>query len=101
MTIEITILISAVATAFAIFFGLKSNRREDVKTIEERAAKNAEIIYKLDAISGTVIDIKDDVSTTRKKVEEMDRRLVIVEQSSKSAHHRIDRIEGKEEERNA
>lgn len=101
MTIEITILISAVATAFAIFFGLKSNRREDVKTIEERAAKNAEIIYKLDTISGTVTDIKDDVSTTRKKIEEMDRRLVIVEQSSKSAHHRIDRIEGKEEDKNA
>ena len=97
MTIEITILISAVATAFAIFFGLKSNRREDVKTIEERAAKNAEIIYKLDTISGTVTDIKDDVSTTRKKIEEIDRRLVIVEQSSKSAHHRLDRIEGKEE----
>ncbi len=97
MSIEITLLISAIATAFAIFFGLKSNRREDVKTIEERAAKNAEIIYKLDTISGTVIDIKDDVSTTRKKVEEMDRRLVIVEQSSKSAHHRLDRIEGKEE----
>ena len=92
MTIEVTILISAVATAFAIYFGLRSNRREDVKTIEERAAKNAEIIYKLDAISGTMNDIK---------VEEMDRRLVIVEQSSKSAHHRIDRIEGKEEERNA
>lgn len=101
MTIEITILISAIATAFAIFFGLKSNRREDVKTIEERAAKNAEIIYKLDTISGTVTDIKDDVSTTRKKIEEIDRRLVIVEQSSKSAHHRIDRMEGKEEERNA
>lgn len=101
MTIEVTILISAVATAFAIYFGLRSNRREDVKTIEERATKNAEIIYKLDAISGTMNGIKDDVSTTRKKVEEMDRRLVIVEQSSKSAHHRIDRIEGKEEERNA
>lgn len=97
MSIEITLLISAIATAFAIFFGLKSNRREDVKTIEERAAKNAEIIYKLDTISGTVTDIKDDVSTTRKKIEEIDRRLVIVEQSSKSAHHRLDRIEGKEE----
>ena len=97
MSIEITLLISAIATAFAIFFGLKSNRREDVKTIVERAATNAEIIYKLDTISGTVTDIKDDVSTTRKKIEEIDRRLVIVEQSSKSAHHRLDRIEGKEE----
>lgn len=97
MTIEVTILISVVSVAFAIFFGLKSNRREDVKAIEERATKNAEINYKLDAISGTVNDIKYDVSATRKKVDDLDKRLIIVEQSSKSAHHRIDRMEGKEE----
>ena len=97
MTIEITILVSVVSVAFAIYFGLKSNRREDVKVIEERATKNAEINYKLDAISGTVNDIKYDISATRKKVEDIDKRLVIVEQSSKSAHHRIDRLEEKEE----
>ena len=97
MTIEITILVSVVSVAFAIYFGLKSNRREDVKVIEERATKNAEINYKLDAISGTVNDIKYDISATRKKVEDVDKRLLIVEQSSKSAHHRIDRLEGKED----
>ena len=36
MTIEITVMISAVSVAFAIYFGLKSNRRSDVKEIEER-----------------------------------------------------------------
>lgn len=97
MTIEVTILISVISVAFAIFFGIKSNRREDVKIIEERATKNAEINYKLDTISGNVNDIKYDVSATRQKVEDMDKRLVIVEQSAKSAHHRIDRLEGKEE----
>lgn len=97
MTIEITILVSLVSVAFAIFFGLKSNRREDVKVIEERATRNAEINYKLDSISNNVNDIKYDISATRKKVEDIDKRLVIVEQSSKSAHHRIDRLEGKEE----
>ena len=45
--------------------------------------------------------MRKELQRIMKKVEEMDRRLVIVEQSSKSAHHRIDRMEGKEEERNA
>lgn len=97
MTIEITILVSIVSVAFAIYFGLKSNRRSDVKDIEDRATRNAEINFKLDTISSNVNDIKYDISVTRKKVDEIDKRLVIVEQSTKSAHHRIDRIEGKED----
>jgi len=101
MTIEVTILISVVSVAFAIFFGLKSNHRNDVKDIEERATKNAEINYKLDSISNNVNDIKYDISATRKKVDDIDRRLIIVEQSSKSAHHRLDEITGREERHDA
>lgn len=93
MTIEITILISTVSVAFAIYFGLKSARRSDVKDIEERATQNATINVKLDNISNTVNDIKYDISETKKKVDEIDKRLVIVEQSTKSAHRRIDNME--------
>lgn len=97
MTIEITILISVVSVAFAIYFGLKSNRRSDVQDIKNEATKNAEINFKLDSISSVVNDIKYDISAMRKKVDDIDKRLVVVEQSAKSAHHRIDRIEGKDE----
>lgn len=97
MTIEITILISVVSVAFAIYFGLKSNRRSDVQDIKNEATKNAEINFKLDNISSVVNDIKYDISAMRKKVDDIDKRLVVVEQSAKSAHHRIDRIEGKDE----
>lgn len=97
MTIEITILISVVSVAFAIYFGLKSNRRSDVQDIKNEATKNAEINFKLDSISSVVNDIKYDISAMRKKVDDIDKRLVVVEQSAKSAHHRIDRMEGKDE----
>lgn len=96
MTIELTVMISVVSVAFAIYFGLKSSRRTDVKDIEEKAARDAKINIKLDDISSDVKDIKYDISATNKKVEELDKRVVVVEQSTKSAHHRIDRIEGKE-----
>lgn len=97
MTIEVTILISVVSVAFAIYFGLKSNRRNDIKDIQEKAERDTRINIKLDDISGDVKDVKYDISSVKKQVGDIDRRLIIVEQSAKSAHHRIDRIEGKEE----
>lgn len=99
MTIEVTVLISAVSVAFAIFFGLKSNRRNDVKEIEEKAMRDATIITKLDSISVDVKGIKDDMSNINKKVDEIDKRVVIVEQSTKSAHKRLDGIVGNREDR--
>lgn len=97
MTIEVTILISVVSVAFAIYFGLKSNRRNDIKDIQEKAERDTRINIKLDDISGDVKDVKYDISSVKKKIEDVDKRLIVVEQSTKSAHHRIDRIEGKEE----
>ena len=99
MTIEISVLVGIVSVAFAIYFGLKSNRRNDVKDIQEKATRDATIIVKLDSISGDVKDIKDDMSNINKKVEEIDKRVVIVEQSTKSAHKRLDGLIGVREER--
>lgn len=93
MSIEIATLVSIISVAFAIFFGIKSANRTDKKDVEERAATNATINVKLDNISTTVNDIKYDISDTKSKVIELDKKLVVVEQSVKSAHHRIDNIE--------
>nr|DAI88282.1 MAG TPA: hypothetical protein [Caudoviricetes sp.] len=100
MTIEISILVSVVAAAFAIYFGLKNSRKSDTKDIEERVARDTKINIKLDDIAGDVKDVKYDISSVKKKVDDIDRRLVIVEQSTKSAHHRLDRFEGREDNRN-
>lgn len=99
MTIEITILVSVVSVAFAIYFGLKSNRRSDVKEIEERAANNAKVNMKLDTISVAVNDIKYDITATRNEVKDLRERVVSVEQSAKSAHHRLDDFFGKADRR--
>lgn len=95
MTIEVSLLVGIVSVAFAVYFGLKSNRRSDVKDIEEKAARDAKINIKLDDISSDVKDIKYDISATNKRVDEIDKRVVIVEQSAKSAHHRLDDFLGK------
>lgn len=100
MATWIAILISGITGSFAIFFGLKGYRRNDIKDIEERAARDAKINYKLDDISGDVKDIKYDMSTMNKRLDEIDRRVVKVEESTKSAHKRLDSIVGNREDRN-
>ena len=95
MSIEISLLLTGISVAFAIFFGLKSNRRNDVKDIEERAANNAKVNMKLDTISVAVNDIKYDITATRNEVKDLRERVVSVEQSTKSAHHRLDDFFGK------
>lgn len=101
MTIEVSLLISGIGCAFAIYFGLKNNRRADVKEIKEQAAMDAIINSKLDNIGNNVKDIKNDMSETKEKLESLDRRVVIVEQSTKSAHKRLDDFRKKEERLNA
>ena len=92
MTIEITILISVVSVSFAIFFGLKNNRRNDTKDLEERVKRETKIDVKLEAIAGDVKDIKDEMSLSKKQYDALDRRVVKVEESTKSMHHRLDGI---------
>ena len=48
---------------------------------------------KIDYIGGDIKDIRDDVKTVSVRQEDMAERLVKVEESTKSAHHRIDGIE--------
>ncbi len=99
MSIEITVLISAVSVAFAIFFGLKNSKRADVKDIERKATERAETNYKLDEISRNVTDIKYDISSTKKSVTELTERMTKVEACADKAHLRIDALEKKEAEK--
>ena len=95
MTIEVStaIIISVLSLGFSVFMGLKSNKRTDTKDIEERVKENTRINMKLDAISNNTTDIKNEVSEMRKEINSHDSRIVKVEESVKSYHHRLDGIE--------
>lgn len=96
MTTYITIIISAISVSFAIFFGLKSNKRADNEDIANTASNNAIINMKLDTIGDNVKEIKTDVAETKKQYIDMDKRLVKVEEATKSAHKRLDNVIGNE-----
>ncbi len=96
MTTYLTIVIAALSLSLSTYVAIRNNRKSNDKDIADKVARDTKINCKLDEISSDVKDVKYDMSATRSKVEGMDKRLVVVEQSVKSAHHRIDRIEGKE-----
>lgn len=96
--IQLAVLLSVVSVAFSIYFGMKNSKRTDTKDIEERVKRDTIVNTKLDEIGNNVKNIKDDVSTVRQDTQSIDKRLIVVEQSVKSAHHRIDSLEGREKE---
>lgn len=95
MTIEIStaIIISVLSLGFSVFIGLKNSKRTDTKDIEERVKENTRINMKLDGITSNTAEIKAELSEMRKEINSHDSRLVKIEESVKSAHHRIDGIE--------
>jgi predicted nuclease with TOPRIM domain len=97
VTIELStaIIISVLSLGFSVYMGLKNNKRTDTKDVEERVKENTRINMKLDAISNNTTDIKNEVSEMRKEINSHDNRIIKVEESVKSAHHRIDGIENR------
>lgn len=98
----IAILISIVSVVFSIFFGMKNSKRTDTKDIEERVKQNTKINMKLDNINSTTQDIKSQLSSVRSDIQKHNDKLIVLDQSCKQAHKRIDEIasrlnlEGKE-----
>lgn len=98
MSIEIGIAISVLSLCFSIFFGLKNNKRNDTKEIEQRTKEHTEVTMRLDEICRNVTDIKADIISSKKDIQLLEIRLTATEASVKSAHHRIDEITKKERE---
>ena len=99
MAIEVTVLISIFSLAISVYASLKNTKRGDRTDIEAKAMETATINVKLDTIGNDVKDIKYDISAVKNDVKNLTERMVVVEQSTKSAHKRIDESlnEGKEE----
>lgn len=67
--IELSLLLSGISVAFAIFFGISNKKRNDKKDAEqeteERATANTLMMTKLENIANDVKDIKRDYNGSR------------------------------------
>lgn len=100
----IGVIISAISVCAVIYFNSKNSKhtdtkdtqeqmRERIEEIKERTKENAVINAKLDNINSSNMQINERVSSLMEKVDVHGNRITIVEESCKSAHHRIDGLE--------
>ena len=99
--------ISLAAVAISLVFGVLNaghNGRSDIKdqleTAKQQASQQARIETSLSAIQQDTSDIKAEMKGLKSDLQDVTRRLVVVEQSTKSAHHRIDELERRNESEN-
>ena len=94
MTIEVSLLLSGISVAFAIFFGISSKQRNEKndtrEETEQRTANDTMVMVKLENIADDLKDIKRESKENREEIKSLRERVVIVEQSLKSYHKRLD-----------
>lgn len=96
-TSEYIALFSALVALISVLFTIKGSKRTDIKEVEARIAENTRVNVKLDGIAQDVAEIKEEIKLQRQEVQNLAERVARVEASAKQAHHRIDRMEGKED----
>lgn len=95
MNIDITVLIGISCTVVGTALGIYKAKKDGEKTTIEDTTKDTIVATKLDYISKGVDDIRLDIKAQEKRVSDVVERLIKVEESTKSAHHRLDGLEDK------
>ena len=95
MTIELTILISVISVSAAIFFGIKGAKRADVNDIEERAKKNAEIIFKLDEALTLMRKMQEELKEQGSRISKDEKDTEMLTLRYAELERRVEKLEGK------
>lgn len=88
-----TMRIALLCTILGVSISYLTFQRNKDNAIRAETREDAETRAKLDYISKGVDDIRLDIKTQDRKINEVIERVIKVEESAKSAHHRIDNIE--------
>lgn len=93
MTIEIALVISGISLAFGVYSGIANMKRNQRTDNQKDASEMTTVIVKLENISAGIAEIKSDFNGMKVEVKELRDRLIITEQSLKSAWKRIEALE--------
>lgn len=96
MNIEFNQILTFVSVVAAVYFAFKSNSRANNDEVSKKAQVDAILSQKLDSISNDTKEIRKEITDVKVKVNDLSERVVMVEQSTKSAHNRLDRYEEEE-----
>nr|DAX15472.1 MAG TPA: hypothetical protein [Herelleviridae sp.] len=94
MQVDVTIIISFMSLLVAVAVGITNIRRNNATDDRQEASETTTLIVKLENINDGVNEIKSDMRNLRNDVQDLRDRLIMVEQSTKSAHRRLNTLEG-------
>lgn len=94
MTIEIGLVIALIGLIVSVYFNITSAGRAARTENKQDAACLTTVIVKLENIGSDIKEIKTDMSGMQAEVKNIIERLAVVEESTKSAHKRIDGMGG-------
>ena len=94
MQVEVTVIISFMSLFVAGIVGITNIRRNNATDDRKEASETTTLIVKLENINEGVNEIKSDMRNLRNDVQDLRDRLIMVEQSTKSAHRRLNTLEG-------
>lgn len=80
----------------ACIFDLQRNPRErktDRKDAEEAGKQESAVMMKLEVVQNTLLEVKQDIKSQKLEMEKMNERTIRNEESLKSLHKRVDRME--------
>ena len=95
MNIDITVLIGISGTIVGVVLGILGYKKKSETDIREDTQKETILSTKLDYISRNVDDIRVDLKAKAERDVKFSERLIKVEESVKSAHHRLDDLENR------
>ncbi len=91
-------LIGVGGTLAGFVFSYLAFQRSREKDIKSDAEEDGVIKTKLDSIGKGVDDIRIDLKANEKQMSQMNEQIIRVDESTKSAHKRIDNLEVKKHE---
>ena len=95
--VEFGYVISILSLIVASIVGFTNLRRNNSADDKKQSAEMTTVIVKLENINTGINEIKADVRNVKSEVQELRERIVVVEQSTKSLHKRVDEIKEEKE----
>lgn len=90
MDIDTGVLIALIGCIVGLAGWLRNHDSDN----EKETSNMTTVIVKLENIRGSISDLKLDLKRTAEDLQSIDRRLTVVEESTKQAHNRINKIKG-------
>ena len=80
-------ILSIIIAAFALYRNVKGDTKQDVGQLTT-------LIVKLESIGDDVKEVKNDIKDVKVDIDKMKEKITLAEASVKSAHKRIDYLQG-------